>query len=87
MGFGDVKLLGAIGAFLGWEAVLATIFISSVLGSISGMALIIFGRVKLQSRIPFGPYLATAATIWIFWGQTLLEVYFKLIGPATLTAP
>lgn len=78
MGFGDVKLMGAIGAFLGWEAVLFTLFVSSLLGSISGLILIAFGGVKLQSRIPFGPYLATAAAIWVFWGPTLLKLYLKL---------
>lgn len=77
MGFGDVKLMGAIGAFLGWKAVLFTVFVSSLLGSISGLILIACGGVKLQSRIPFGPYLAAGATIWVFWGPTLLEYYLK----------
>jgi len=78
MGFGDVKLMGAIGAFLGWEAVLFTVFASSVLGSVVGLVLIIFGGVKMQSRIPFGPYLSVAAAVWVFWGPALLEAYLKL---------
>jgi leader peptidase (prepilin peptidase)/N-methyltransferase len=57
MGFGDVKLMGAIGAFLGWKAVLFTVFASSLLGSIVGVFLIIFGGVKMQSRIPFGHHM------------------------------
>lgn len=81
MGFGDVKLMGAIGAFLGWKAVLFTVFASSLLGSIAGILLMIFGGVKMQSRIPFGPYLAAGATIWVFWGQELCAAYLALLQP------
>jgi leader peptidase (prepilin peptidase)/N-methyltransferase len=79
MGFGDVKLMGAIGAFLGWQAVLFTVFVSSVLGSLVGVCLILFGGVKMQSRIPFGPYLSAAALIWVFWGPALFEAYMQLL--------
>jgi len=79
MGFGDVKLMGAIGAFLGWKAVFFTIFVSSLLGSIGGILLMLFGGVKLQSRIPFGPYISAAAAIWVFWGQALTGAYLKLL--------
>ena len=77
MGFGDVKLMGAIGAFLGWHAVLFTVFVSSLLGSVVGLLLIAFGGVKMQSRIPFGPYLSAAALIWVFWGPALFEIYMR----------
>lgn len=80
MGFGDVKLMGAIGAFLGWEAVLFTVFVSSLLGSVSGLLLIAFGGIKMQSRIPFGPYISAAAAIWVFWGQALFGAYMKLLA-------
>jgi leader peptidase (prepilin peptidase)/N-methyltransferase len=81
MGFGDVKLMGAIGAFLGWEATLFTVFLSSLLGSVSGVILIAVGNAKLQSRIPFGPYLSAAAAIWVFWGPLLFNAYAKLLRP------
>ena len=79
MGFGDVKLMGAIGAFLGWKAVLFTVFASSLLGSIAGVLLMILGGVKMQSRIPFGPYICAGATIWIFWGTQILDAYVGMM--------
>lgn len=85
MGFGDVKLLGAIGAFLGAPAVLFVIFISALLGSIVGVALIAMGKSELGGRIPFGPYLSAAAVIWVFGGDRLLSAYVEFImGSGTL---
>ena len=69
MGFGDVKLLGAVGALLGWRAVIFTLMISSVAGSLVGVALILARRHRWQSRIPYGPYLAVAAMIWVVTGE------------------
>ena len=84
MGFGDVKLMGAIGAFLGWKAVLFTLFTSSLLGSIVGISLMALRKRELQGRIPYGPFLAAAAIIWIFWGPVLVSKYASvfLFAPA-----
>ncbi len=79
MGFGDVKLMGAIGAFLGWRAVLFTLVVSSLVGSAVGIGLVVFRRRGMQSRIPFGPYLALAAALWVFWGPRLLDLYLALL--------
>jgi leader peptidase (prepilin peptidase)/N-methyltransferase len=72
MGFGDVKFMGAIGAFLGWQATIFSLMISSVIGALVGVVLIAFRKQEWSSRIPYGPYIALAATIWMFGGQRLL---------------
>lgn len=80
MGFGDVKFIASIGAFLGWKAVFVTIFAASVVGSIVGVATILMGRREWSARIPFGPYLALGALIWLFAGEALLEWYGGLLA-------
>jgi leader peptidase (prepilin peptidase)/N-methyltransferase len=73
MGFGDVKFMGAIGAFLGWQATIFSLMASSVIGAMVGVILIITRRQEWSSRLPYGPYIALAAVIWIFGGQRLIE--------------
>lgn len=66
MGLGDVKFMGAIGAFLGGPAAIFSLMFSAILGSMVGITAIVFGRREWSSRIPYGPYIAAAATAWIF---------------------
>jgi leader peptidase (prepilin peptidase)/N-methyltransferase len=82
MGFGDVKLMGAVGAFLGWQAVLFVLIAGSLVGSVVGVTLILLKKTELQGRIPFGPYLSLGALIWVFWGQRILDGYIEIFLPA-----
>ncbi|MCX6118054.1 MAG: prepilin peptidase, partial [Proteobacteria bacterium] len=67
MGFGDVKLLAGIGGWLGYESLFQTVFIGSIIGSIIGILALAIGRqFSWQAKLPFGPFLATGATIWLF---------------------
>jgi leader peptidase (prepilin peptidase) / N-methyltransferase len=66
MGFGDVKFMAAIGAFLGWQATIFSLMVSSMIGSLIGVTLIVMGRREWSSRLPYGPYIAMAAAIWVF---------------------
>ncbi|MBI3523414.1 MAG: prepilin peptidase [Betaproteobacteria bacterium] len=75
MGYGDFKLLAAIGAWFGWQLLPLTILFSSVVGAIVGIGLIILTRRGRDIPIPFGPYLATAGIIALFWGKPLTQAY------------
>jgi len=74
MGLGDVKFMAAIGAFIGWPGALFTLMASSIIGATVGVALIALRRRAWSSRMPYGPYLALAAALWIFGGKQLLAV-------------
>ena len=76
MGLGDVKFMAGIGAFLGWQAVIFSLMVSSMIGAVIGVLLIVLRRREWSSRIPYGPYIALAAVIWIFWGPRILEAFF-----------
>lgn len=78
MGGGDIKLLAMIGAFLGYKAVLPVIFISSLLGTFVGVPLMLLKKADGRYAIPFGPFLALAATIYLFAGPQLINWYMDL---------
>lgn len=79
MGYGDFKLLAAIGAWLGWDMLPMVILFSSVVGTIVGISLIIAAKLKKNIPIPFGPYLVGGAFIALFWGEKLNHTYFGLL--------
>lgn len=81
MGGGDIKLLAMIGAATGWEGVLFTIFAGSLTGTLAGTAIMVTTRsANPKLRIPFGPYLAMGATLYVFWGDPLIHWYFGILS-------
>jgi leader peptidase (prepilin peptidase) / N-methyltransferase len=74
MGLGDVKLLAGIGAFLGWQATVFSIFLSAAVGSLVSVPLILLGKKEFSSKIPYGPYIALGAVVWIFAQAPLLGI-------------
>lgn len=82
MGYGDFKLLAALGAWLGWQMLPMIILLSSLVGAVVGAALLAAQRKGRGTPIPFGPYLAGAGLIALFWGETLLQNYLQFAGLA-----
>ena len=78
MGFGDVKFMAGIGAFVGWQGALFSLMASAVVGAVVGVSLMAIGRKEWSDRLPYGPYISLAAVIWIFFGKELLNVW---LGP------
>jgi leader peptidase (prepilin peptidase)/N-methyltransferase len=108
MGFGDVKLLAMVGAFLGWRGALGTLIIASMVGSVIGLGMLLYlklrGPVEREAPLepetdekaassdeeitleghylPFGPYLALGAIVFMFVGPEIIEAYFSLLAPS-----
>jgi len=82
MGYGDFKLLAALGAWLGWSFLPSIILLSSLVGAIIGLSLIFFTRHGRDVPIPFGPYLAAAGWIALIWGNTIQSAYLNWAGLA-----
>ena len=78
MGGGDVKLLAMIGAFLGWKAVILTILLSSLIGSITGIIVMVAKGKDFKYAIPFGPFLSLGAVISLFYGEKIITWYLYL---------
>ena len=75
MGTGDAKLLAALGAFLGWDSLPFTLAVSSLLGTAVGLGILFHRKQKLGVKIPYGPYLALAALLWLLGGKALFAKY------------
>ncbi|MCX7163213.1 MAG: A24 family peptidase [Rhodocyclales bacterium] len=79
MGYGDFKLLAALGAWLGWQMLPLAILLSSFVGAVVGVALMVFARHGRNVPIPFGPYLAVAGAIALVWGKPLTRAYLGTV--------
>lgn len=80
MGYGDFKLLAAIGAWLGWQALPVVILLSSLVGALVGLGMVLFLRHDRRVPIPFGPYLAAAGWLAMMYGESLQSSYFRAVG-------
>jgi leader peptidase (prepilin peptidase)/N-methyltransferase len=78
MGGGDIKLLAMIGALVGWKGVFFTIFVSSAVGTLVGLSIMIATRQNLKLAVPFGPFLSIGAATYVFFGPELISWYFQL---------
>ncbi|HEX8078388.1 MAG TPA: prepilin peptidase [Chthoniobacterales bacterium] len=81
MGRGDLKFLAAIGAFLGWRAVLFSVFAGSLVGSFVGLVTLVIGKRVWSAKLPFGPYLAFGGLVWMFFGDELVWWYLAQLNP------
>ena len=83
MGLGDVKMMAIIGGFLGWQAALLVLILGSLIGSLTGVAQIMFGKSKkgMQTRLPFGVSLGIAALLALFYGQPIIAWYLTKLRP------
>lgn len=80
MGYGDFKLLAALGAWLGWQVLPVIVLLSSLVGAVCGIALMVFRKRGKDIPIPFGPYLAMAGWLSLLWGQELMARYLNASG-------
>ncbi|MCB1734616.1 MAG: prepilin peptidase [Gammaproteobacteria bacterium] len=80
LGYGDFKLFAAFGAWMGWQALPVIIVMSSVVGAVVGVTLMLVNSKGWGQRLPFGPFLAGAAWLTLIWGDELLDTYYSLFG-------
>ena len=80
MGYGDFKLLGALGAWFGWQTVPVIILLSSFAGALLGISILLLRRLERDTPMPFGPYLAGAGLVILFFGETLMTEYLQRVA-------
>lgn len=81
LGYGDFKLLAALGAWLGWQAILPVLLLASLAGAAIGLILIVFGGRERSAPLPFGPFLAAAGFVMLIWGPQVRALYGTLFAP------
>ena len=79
MGLGDVNMLALVGAFLGWQGVLVTMLLGALSGALVGLGFMVRGRLGMQSKLPFGTFLAVAAIVALFSGEQLIAYYTRFL--------
>jgi leader peptidase (prepilin peptidase)/N-methyltransferase len=77
MGYGDFKLLAALGAWMGWQYLLVIILLSSIVGAIVGSIILVTSKQGRNTALPFGPYLAAAGWIAFLWGDQIIQAYLS----------
>ncbi len=77
MGYGDFKLMAALGAWLGWQVLILVLLFSSAIGLVAGAVMVALGRRRRSEPFPFGPYLATAGWVCVMWGEDILSAYLR----------
>ena len=80
MGYGDFKLLAALGAWLGWQKLPLIILFSSLVGAVVGVTLLLLKRHKSGQAMPFGPYIAAAGWLAWIWGEDMIDFYIRASG-------
>ena len=80
MGYGDFKLLAALGAWLGWQMLPLIVLLSSVVGALVGVILMASGRLKKDKPMPFGPFIAAAGWVTLIWGEQIINFYTRSGG-------
>ena len=84
MGYGDFKLLAAIGAWLGWQMLPLVILLSSSVGAVTGLLMIGLKRHKSSQPMPFGPFIALAGWVAMMWGEQIIDTYLRTSGLGSL---
>lgn len=79
MGLGDVKLVAAMGAFLGFHSIFLAVFVGSLIGALVGILFLTLGKKDFRQQIPFGPYLALGAILTLLWGTQILDWYWAWV--------
>ncbi len=79
MGFGDVKFVAALGAYLGFPNIMLAVFCASLAGSVVGLSMLLLQRRKIKQPIPFGPFLSLGALAALFWGEQIIHFYCSLV--------